>query len=88
MPIVLCGHPDVAFSAEQNQQQHRHSSKKAWWENLGGDYSSVHDWSYLLVPLNMAELLHWVASRYEGEGGMDALVAVSGRGRIVPCRME
>jgi len=73
-----------------------HQDTKAWWEHLGGDYSSVHDWSYLFVPhctsevgtaiLNFQHVSDWVTTQFGLEGGgLDALVTVSGGGRIDGC---
>jgi len=82
---------------EDVQQQGKIKSKVVWWEHLSGDYSNMHDWSYLFVPhctpsdaattaVNVKAVTKWVTSQYRTvPGGLDALVTVSGGGRIGGC---
>ena len=68
------------------------TSTTSWWEHLSGEYSSIHDWSYLFVPhctpgnihatnANIQSVSNWITTQFLSEGKkLDALITVSGGG--------
>ena len=64
--------------------------KLSWWQHLSGDYSSIHDWSYLFIPhctqdsinttrVNVESVSNWISTQFvSNDTSLDALVVVSG----------
>lgn len=98
VPIFLRGLEDEGDDEDGGTERSDSNleARKAWWEHLGGDGSDPRDWSYLFVPhctpsspsatdTNVRAVSDWITSNFEDAGGLDALVAVSGGGRIGGC---
>jgi len=72
--------------------------KLSWWQHLSGDYSSIHDWSYLFIPhctqdsmnttsVNIESVSNWISTQFASNDtrSLDALVVVSGGSKIGGC---